>query len=553
MPQSQDESGVSRRDFLKGAAIVAAAAGTGSLIPVVRNAGATSVALEFSGTELLGRPTDRSIMLNLVGSSGCEAYVEYGTIAGDLAKKTEVVVASAEAPLEFLIDDLEPSNRYFYRLMYREKNSKSAFVSRPEYSFHTQRKEDEAFVFTIISDSHLNDSPPTPSGPASQEGKAPQAGNAAQAGNAPNGENASHAGGPPAGGPSGAMVMCDPDLYTVTCQNVQKDTPDLHFDLGDTFVMTKLKNGDVDGIRKAYMSQRPFMGQFSHSTPVFLALGNHEEEEGWNLDDEGENVSATKTIIGANARKRYYLNPKPDGFYTGNSDDSQKEIDGDHLKENYYSFEWGCSLFVVLDPFSYTTEKPYMGAMGGENLDDEQAEPDRWRWTLGKKQYAWLKKTLEQSDANFKFVMSHQVAGGCACGHDLHYGRGGEKATHSHEWGASPEEFAAHRPDFPSDRSIHQLFLDNGVNVFFHGHDHIYAREEVDGMIYQECPFPANPAYGSGFGLYQDEPPSTVVKNNSGHLRISVSPKKVTVDYVRAYLPGEGENGHVEYSYTVEA
>jgi hypothetical protein len=541
MSQKQDESGVSRRSFLKGAAIVAAAAGAGGIVPVIRNAGATSVALEFSGTELLGRPTKNSIMLNLVGKSSCEAYVEYGTAAGALAKKTSIVVADAEAPLEFLIDDLKPSSRYFYRLMYREKGSKSAFIPRPEYNFHTQRKEDEAFVFTIISDSHLNDSPPGPP----PGGVPPEELAAAK-------KNAAKAVGPDKGViPGGPMIFNDHDLYTIACQNVQKDTPDLHFDLGDTFVMTKLKNGDVDGIRKAYMSQRPFMGQFSHSTPVFLALGNHEEEEGWNLDDEGENVAATKAIIGANARKRYYLNPKPDGFYTGNADNSQKEIDGDHLKENYYSFEWGCSLFVVLDPFSYTTEKPYMGPMGGENMDDEQSEPDRWRWTLGKEQYTWLKETLEQSDAKFKFVMSHQVAGGCACGHDLHYGRGGKKATMSHEWGASPEDFAAHRPDFPSDRSIHQLFLDNGVNVFFHGHDHIYAMEKFDGMIYQECPHPAKPSYDGGFGLYQDDPPNTVVKNNSGHLRISVSPDKVTVDYVRAYLPGDGTNGHVEESYSI--
>ena len=75
--------------------------------------------------------------------------------------------------------------------------------------------------------------------------------------------------------------------------------------------------------------------------------------------------------------------------------------------------------------------------------------------------------------------------------------------------------------------------------------------EEVDGMIYQKCPFPANPGYGSGFGAYQDDPPKTVVKPNSGHLRVSVSPEKVTVDYIRAFLPGEGTNIHIEHSYSV--
>jgi len=42
-----------------------------------------------------------------------------------------------------------------------------------------------------------------------------------------------------------------------------------------------------------------------------------------------------------------------------------------------------------------------------------------------------------------------------------------------------------------------------------------------------------------------------MVKPNSGHLRVTVSPEKVTVDYVRAFLPGDGVNGHIEYSYSI--
>jgi len=117
--------------------------------------------------------------------------------------------------------------------------------------------------------------------------------------------------------------------------------------------------------------------------------------------------------------------------------------------------------------------------------------------------------------------------------------------------GADPETFAAHRPGWPSSKSIHQLFVDNGVDIFFHGHDHIYAREEVDGVIYQECPFPAYAGNVPGFGVYKDDPPRTIVKSDSGHLRITVSPEKVTVDYVRAFLPGAGPNGKIEYSYSI--
>jgi hypothetical protein len=154
--------------------------------------------------------------------------------------------------------------------------------------------------------------------------------------------------------------------------------------------------------------------------------------------------------------------------------------------------------------------------------------------------------------------MAHQVAGGGnvpvvypGAGGGA-YGRGGEAATHDYEWGATPEDFAANRPGWSSDKSIHQLFVDNGVDIFFHGHDHVYAREEVDGIIYQECPFPANARYDYGFEVYQDSPPKTIVKPNSGHLRVSVSPEKVTVDYIRAFLYDDGPNGHIEHSYTIK-
>jgi len=37
-----------------------------------------------------------------------------------------------------------------------------------------------------------------------------------------------------------------------------------------------------------YLAQRPWMGVVSHSSPVFLAPGNHENEEGWGFDDAKE-------------------------------------------------------------------------------------------------------------------------------------------------------------------------------------------------------------------------------------------------------------------------
>jgi hypothetical protein len=39
------------------------------------------------------------------------------------------------------------------------------------------------------------------------------------------------------------------------------------------------------------------------------------------------------------------------------------------------------------------------------------------------------------------------------------------------------------------------MMVENGVTAFFHGHDHIYAREEVDGILYLECPKPDDAGY----------------------------------------------------------
>ena len=93
------------------------------------------------------------------------------------------------------------------------------------------------------------------------------------------------------------------------------------------------------------------------------------------------------------------------------------------------------------------------------------------------------------------------------------------------------------------------------MNIFFHGHDHDYAREEVDGIVYLECPKPDDAGYtwepycyGHNESLY---PNAIVELQNSGYFRVSVSPSETKVEYVRSYLPGDGTNGTVADSVTV--
>ena len=94
----------------------------------------------------------------------------------------------------------------------------------------------------------------------------------------------------------------------------------------------------------------------------------------------------------------------------------------------------------------------------------------------------------------------------------------------------------------------------HGVTIFFQGHDHLFARQERDGVIYQEVPMPADPGY---VAYNEDRYRSGVKLPNSGYLRVSVSGEQVKVDYVRCYLPKDEteqrKTGEVAYSYTVRA
>ena len=452
--------------------------------------------ISFPGPELLGRPTDHSMTINVVADSALEAYVEYGTASGVYTDTTSHSRAASNDPIDIVLNSLTSNTRYYYRLRYRMSGSGSTFSARTEHTFHTQRTAGSSFTFTIIADSHIN------------------------------------------------IVFGTTPLFQRTLDNVGADNPDFHLDLGDTFAMDNVTT--AQGARSAYLFQRStdYMGRISHSIPIFLALGNHEEVEGWHLDDNGNPVNS-QPVWATNAQKRYFLNPTPDGFYSGNSD-TYFALDGDQMRGDYYSWTWGDALFVVIDPFWYTATKPFIGNTGGGESSDP-GSGDRWDWTLGRTQYDWLKQTLENSKATFKFLFMHHMTGGTE-----DYIRGGAYGAPYCEWGGYNTDgttwgFDVRRPGWYA--PVHQLLVENRVSAVFHGHDHEFAYEMRDGIVYQEVPAPSFTGYG--FNLYSESNPLTIkVLPNSGHLRVTVSPSGTTVDYVRSYTSG-GINGEVAYSYTI--
>ena len=145
----------------------------------------------------------------------------------------------------------------------------------------------------------------------------------------------------------------------------------------------------------------------------------------------------------------------------------------------------------------------------------------------------------------YKFVFAHHVLG---------TGRGGVEMAAQYEWGGRGRngawEFPQYRPSW--EMPIHQLFAKTGVSAFFFGHDHIYAHQELDGVVYQSTPNPADATYTAfNDGAYR----TGTVLPNSGHLLVTVGPDDARVDYVRSFLPKDENSsqrhGEVAASYRI--
>ncbi len=322
------------------------------------------------------------------------------------------------------------------------------------------------------------------------------------------------------------------ELYDITLNNAVRDQPDFHINLGDTFMTEKLNITTLDGVIGTYTDMRSHLSIIGAQTPLFLVNGNHEGELGWFLNNSDQNLA----VWCSKTRQAYFPNPTPDGFYSGSS--VQEQFIG--IRDSYYAWNWGDVLLVVLDPFWYTRSKPKPQPNGN------------WGWTLGKAQYDWFKETLETSQAKYKFVFIHNLVGG-----NDSDARGGIEAAPYYEWGGKnadgSEGFAAQRPSWGV--PIHQLLVQNHVSALFHGHDHVFVHQELDGVVYQEFPQPSITHYNN-IGLAQQYGYTHGdVVSSSGHLRVKVTPEQATVEYVRAYLPkdeGSGQqNGQVAYAYTI--
>lgn len=443
----------------------------------------TLTAQTLKHSELLCRPTSNSATIQIVFADSAEIKIEYGTISGTYTNSTTWQTFSANQFAQIDLTGLLANTQYYYRVTHRIPST-TTVTFRPERKFHTQRANGNTFSFVVQADPHVDN-------------------------------------------------QSDTLLYKRCLKNQLNDNPDFMIDLGDFLMTDKLKNSSnqipFDTIPYRCQLLRSYYDSICHSVPLFITLGNHEGESGWNLNGTANNIAVWNT----NERKKYFPNPQPNSFYTG--DTTNYNYVG--KREAYYAWTWGDALFVVIDPYWNTNPKP-------DSLHG-------WRWTLGKPQYDWLKQSLENSNATFKFVFCHHLVGGDPDG------RGGIEFADKYEWGGNnldgTQGWATERPGWY--KPIKEILKENRVTIFFHGHDHFFGKQEKDCLIYQECPQPSHPNfttvnYATDYGYINGQ-----ILPNSGHIRVTVSATGITTQYIRAYLPANENatrhNGDTSATYFI--
>ncbi len=587
---------------------------------------------------VLGRPTDSGVTISILGNTsdwGGSAYITYSTSPGQTAAQstqsgtvtssgTAYPTGSTHPVIEVPLTGLAANTKYYYRVNYKTASG-STYVAGNEHSFYTQRTAGSTFSFGVQGDSH-----PERYGDKMFHSELYKLTMAEIAKRQPDMyfmlgddfsmenfvtgfESANNATGNLFSGVTASGIT--PALYgkTYSCTTLPcsytygtSATPTTYnnatlipnpFCPGLGEGCTTVGNAYAQGYGQ-YLGQRQnYLGLMSHSTHLFMVNGNHEQESMANLGT----IFNNNAVIGASQRNKFYPEPTPaaswtgmgTGFYSGDTEsfatghpnlNGYPGVDGDGLLRDYYAFEWGDALFITIDPYWHSPNTVDNGIFTGA------ASIAAWSKTMGDAQYFWLKNVLETSTKKYKFIFTHHING---------TGRGGASNVTTTEWGGgNTGEFATYRQcagmagclvstNWP--KPVHQLLVDtkdpNGYTVFFQGHDHAFAREEVDGVIYQSLANPADNSYWayncsayspasigafasefSAYGHYDKNWSQTLP--GAGFVYVTVSPQQLKLQYIRTYraidlmldanstlydsLTGHS-NGEAAFTYTLKA
>jgi hypothetical protein len=292
--------------------------------------------------------------------------------------------------------------------------------------------------------------------------------------------------------------------WSVLVQSMKAEPIDFLMDLGDSWLMCKGSGhvatkdfpeaySRIAPSRSGYQTYKGY-SDLCADCGYYLSRGNH---DGLTDADPPEWKQLFIPLL-----KMFVPNPNGRTYPQGGSTDSDYD-------QGYFAFEWGDALFIVLDAIKYK--------------DYKKKIPNPSRFHIGAKQLAWVTNTLQNATQRWKFMFFHHLFGG-----GDNYGRGGAVFAKEYE-----------------QAQLHALAVQYGAH-FFHGHDHLWAEEMVDGVLYYESGLawgsqsdyitkgahdkPYSEFYPEGFTSTSCHsiPPGC---ENNGYVIVEVSPTQVTIWY----------------------
>jgi 3',5'-cyclic AMP phosphodiesterase CpdA len=423
---------------------------TGGISGTGASGGAEPPAYALVGAPLVVAPTPLGFTLNVAVASGAPEVLRAEVRKdGEDATWDYLGTASYPAPdvVEWSFAQLGPDTAYEYRIVARQANGENLVLYAGKAT--TQRSPGHEFDFALITDTHI---PPRSYVPLDLSA-----------------ENYQEA------------------TLSAIAPEVLAERPDFVMNLGDMldYHMFGFNEPppDPSWARLAYLNYRRLFGNTLGLMPHYPVIGNWEGENGCNSEEQIDRSRPQRMI--------YLPGPTPDTYPEGGSPN-----------EDYYAFQWGDALFVVLNVMTYTH--------GCHYLSYDIGVPDDW--TLGEEQLNWLRRTLEGASSRWRFVFIHHAVGGAAG--DLAnsaYGRGGGQAARVGEQSV-----------------IHDMMLQYGVQIFFYGHDHVFTDMTVDGIHYT---LPGSA--GAPWKFTTVETGYTNYWPDSGYGKVHVSPDLVRVEFIK--------------------
>lgn len=361
---------VTRREFLKESATVAAVVAAANSLPAATNAPADpkSEPLLFLPT-LLSCPTETSIRISALNNKrAAEAIIELRKEGlQDWERRLPSLKLAPFERLDWQVNNLSPSTRYEYRVLLTSAGDESP---RPAAAggFRTQRTGPASYTAVLITDPHT--------------------------------------GSFPAG--SGPVLTLDKVV-----RNAARAKAEFVLDLGDNVAWSgsrEFPQTNSEGAQSAYARYRQQIGPLSMQCPHFAVIGNWAGESGKFPEKSIETVAAV--------RRALLPGPNHQTYPQGGSD-----------REDYYAFSWGDALYIILNIQTYS--KPSRPDRLPSLMSDVNEIKE---WTLGEKQMAWFETTLKNATERFRFVCMHHPAGGNAGdASNTLYGRGGARASNTGE------------------------------------------------------------------------------------------------------------------------